>query len=256
VFSTHPSSDQRLQEVVGIAHDFKESSTDSTFVGRTEYLQRVDGMVYGESAANGLIRGRDFYHGDLGFAIRFPDNWKIINLPDRLIGASANGSGMLQIMVRPADPRISPQAFMEKNLGLPAVTNGQELTINGLKAYTGTAVINTDVGKRLSRMTVIYLQNMAFIMAGRTRDTGGLGHYDKFFMESIRSFRGLNNDERRVASSSNRIKIFRADETTSFDKLAASAPLDKFQEQQLRLINGLYPQGEIKPGELAKTVQN
>jgi len=256
VFSSHPSSDTRLQEVVGFAHDIKESSTESTFIGRTEYLQRVDGMIFGESNADGMIKGQDFYHGDLGFAMRFPKDWKIMNMPDRLIAASQNGTGMIQVMTGPADPRVTPRTFMEKNMGLQSITNGEELTINGLKAYTGTAVINTDVGKRLSRITVIYLNNSAFILAGRTRDANGLSRYDNAFRETARSFRPLTNAERQVASQSNRIKIFRADETTTFDGLATSSPIDKFPEQQLRLINGLYPDGELKSGELVKAVQN
>jgi predicted Zn-dependent protease len=254
VFSTHPSSDTRLQEVVGYAHAIKEESSESTFIGKTEYLQRIDGLVYGENSDQGLLKGRDFYHGDMGFAMRFPTGWTVQNLPNQLVAGTANGTAIL--MVQGADPRLSPKAFMEQRMGLGSVTNGQELTINGLNAYTGTAVINTDVGKRLSRITVIYLQNSAIILAGRTRDVNGLGIYNNAFMETVRSFRPLTNAERDVASRSNRIKIIRADEVTNFGSLVSASTLDKFAEQQLRLINGLYPAGEINSGELVKAVQN
>jgi len=255
VFSTHPDSDTRLKEVVGYAYGIKEASTESTFIGRTEYLQRIDGMIYGESADQGLIRGRDYYHGDMSFAMRFPLGWQMQNLSDRLIAFSANGTGSIQLLVRPADPRLSPKAFMEQHMGLQAVSNGQAMTINGLPAYTGTAVINTDVGKRLSRITVIYHQNMAFIMAGRTQDANGLGRYDKIFLDTGRTFRPLTNEERIVATQSKRIRLLRADETTSIDTLAATSSIEKFPEQQLRLINGLYPDGTISAGELVKTIE-
>jgi len=255
VFSTHPDSDTRLREVVGYAYAIKEESGESTFVGRTEYLQRIDGMIFGESADQGLIRGRDFYHGDMGFSMRFPQGWQIQNMPDRLIAYSANGTGSIQILVRPADPRLPPRAFMEQRMGLQSISNGQSMTINGLPAYTGTAVINTDVGRRLSRITVIYHQNMAFIMAGRTRDTNGLNRYDTAFLDTGRSFRPLTSEERQIASQSKRIKLIRADESTNINSLAATASLDKLPEQQLRLINGIYPDGEINNGQLVKTVE-
>lgn len=256
VFSTHPDSDTRLQEVVGPARKIKEASKEATFIGRTEYLQRIDGMVYGENTDQGLIKGRDFYHGDMGFAMRFPEGWTIQNLPDRLMAGSPNGTAMMQVLVQGADPRLDPKAYMEQRMGLASVTNGQALTINGLPAYTGTAVLNTDVGKRLTRITVIYLERSAFILMSRTRDPNGLGIYNNTFMEASRSFRPLTNSERDVATRSNRINVIRADETTSFGSLTAASSLDKFPEQQLRLINGLYPTGEIKSGELVKAVQN
>jgi len=256
LFSTHPDNDTRLQEVVGYARAIKEESTESTFIGKTEYLQRIDGMVFGENSDQGLIKGRDFYHGDMGFAMRFPEGWKIQNLPDRLMAGSANGTAMMMVQVQGADPRLTPKAYMEQRMGLGTVTNGQELVINGLPAYTGNAVINTDVGKRLSSITVIYLQNEAFIFAGRTRDANGLRIYNNSFLESVRSFRPLTNAERDIASRSNHIRVVRADETTSISTLTNATSLDKFPEQQLRLINGLYPTGEVNSGELVKAVQN
>ena len=36
--------------------------------------------------------------------------------------------------------------------------------------------------------------------------------------------------------------------------LARGAPLGRYAEQELRLINGVYPQGERSPGQLVKTV--
>ncbi len=254
VFSTHPDNDTRLQEVVGVANKIKDEAKQSTFVGRTEYLQRVDGMVYGENSDQGLIRGRDFYHGGMGFAMRFPEGWIIKNMPDRLVVGSPNGTAMMQILVQGADPRLTPKAYMEQHMGKGGIRNGQELTINGLAAYTGTAVIDTDVGKRLARMTVIYMGNAAFIHASWTSDPNGLGIYNNAFMETSKSFRPLAEAERNVATRSNRIKIVRADQSTNYKVLTAATTLDKFPEQQLRLINGMYPTGEIKSGELVKNV--
>lgn len=255
VFSTHPDSDTRLKEVVGYAHDIKEESTESTFIGRTEYLQRVDGLVFGESADNGLVRGRDFYHGNMGFALRFPEGWSIQNLPDRLIAGANGGLALVQVMVQPADPGLSPREFMAQRMGIDTNRNGQSLTINGLPAYTQTAVINTELGKRLARVSVLYLRNMAFIIAGRTRDANGLNRYDNAFLATIRSFRPLTNAEREVANQTQRLKLIRATGETAFDELARSSPLDKFPEQQLRLINAEYPNGDLEEGQLLKVIQ-
>jgi predicted Zn-dependent protease len=254
VFSTHPDSDTRLQEVVGYAYKL-EASSESTFIGRTEYLQRVDGMVYGEGADKGLLRGRDFYHGDMGFAVRFPERWPVQNLPDRLLASSAGSLAVIQLMVQGADPRLSPREYMAQRMGLDTNRNGEALTINGLPAYTQTTIIDTNVGKRLARIAVVYLGNVAYIFAGHTRDTSGLNRYDTDFLNTIRSFRPLTNAERTVANRTSRIKLIRAVSGTDFDQLASSSPLEKFPEEQLRLINAQYPRGDIDNGQLIKVIE-
>jgi predicted Zn-dependent protease len=254
VFSTHPDSDTRLQEVVGYAYEL-EASTESTFVGRTEYLQRVDGMVFGEGADKGILRGRDFYHGNMGFALRFPERWPVQNLPDRLISAAPGSLAVIQVMVQGADPRLSPREFMAQHMGLASNPNGESLNINGLPAYTQTAVIDTSMGKRLARIGVVYLGNVAYIFVGQTRDATGLNRYDNNFLNTIRSFRPLTNAERQVANRTSRIRLVRATAGTDFDQLAASSPLEKFPEEQLRLINAEYPRGDIDDGQLVKVIE-
>ena len=52
-----------------------------------------------------------------------------------------------------------------------------------------------------------------------------------------------------------RLRIVKAAEGTTIESLAAESAIKKYPEQQLRLFNKLYPDGEPKPGEYVKTVQ-
>ncbi len=45
--------------------------------GRARYLQAIDGMTFGESREQGVMRGRNFYHEPLGIALTAPQGWKI-----------------------------------------------------------------------------------------------------------------------------------------------------------------------------------
>ena len=164
---------------------------------------------------------------------------------------------MVQVMVQPADPRLTPKDYMNQRMGIDTNSrNGQSLTINGLPAYTTTAVLDTNYGKRLSRMSVVYLGNMAFVIAGYTRDVNGLNRYDNAILGTVRSFRPLSNQERQVANLTNRIKLVRAREGEDFDNLSSFSPLEKFPEEQLRLINAEYPSGDLENGQLFKVIQS
>ncbi len=252
LFSSHPDNDTRLKEVVASAEQFKTEQT--TFTGRTDYLRRIDGMTFGETTSNGIIKGRNFYHGGLNFALRFPQNWQIRNLPDRLLAIAPNQGAMIQLNAMPADPSQSPQQFMTGKLGLDSVNNGESLNVHGLQAYTGTAPIKSGNGQRLARVSVIYHDNTAFILAGISRNPRSLGGYDSAFLDTTRSFRPLTGEEREVARRNKHLRLIRAGGQTNYQELAGRAPVDKFAEDQLRLLNGDYPRGEVRAGELLKTV--
>jgi predicted Zn-dependent protease len=239
------------QEVVASAEAAKTAKT--TFIGRTDYLRRIDGLVFGKDTRNGIIKGRDFYHGGMDFAVRFPQHWQIHNLPDRVVAMAPANDAMLQLSTLPADPRQTPQQFMAGKLGLKSVSRGQAMTLHGLPAYTATGMVNTSNGQSLARITVIYHQQRAFILAGMTRG-GSLGGYDSAFLQTAHSFRPLTSAEQAYALRTNHVELVQANAGTSFKELAAQAPLEKFPEDQIRLLNAMYPQGKIRPGELIKTV--
>ena len=50
-------------------------------IGRADYLARIDGLIYGEDPGQGLVRGRQFVHPDLGFAFAAPQGFELQNTP-------------------------------------------------------------------------------------------------------------------------------------------------------------------------------
>ncbi len=66
--------------------------------------------------------------------------------------------------------------------------------------------------------------------------------------------RQLKNTERKLAKPKN-IKVIRAKSGDTFASLARRSDLANHAEEQLRLLNGMYPDGEPTPGQLVKIVQ-
>ncbi|HXT20523.1 MAG TPA: hypothetical protein VN923_07230, partial [Thermoanaerobaculia bacterium] len=52
------------------------------------YLEKLDGLVIGKSAAQGVFDGQRFVHPELQFVMDFPAEWKTQNSRDA-VGASA-----------------------------------------------------------------------------------------------------------------------------------------------------------------------
>jgi len=251
LFSTHPDHDTRLQEIVAYASKYQSQTESRT--GEEEYLNQIDGLIFGDSPQQGITRGNNFYHESLGISITFPKKWNVTNLPDKLVINAPLGAATQQILLDDINKKISPREFMIQRLGLDNLTNDQPLTINGLEAHTGIATINTGNGKRSARFTVIYFNNQAYILVGVSKDPGGLSHYDAAFMETARSFHQLTEDERLLAQPL-RLKIVESTDETTFKSLAEQSPLEQYQEEKLRLLNGLYPQGKANSKPLLKVI--
>lgn len=253
LFSTHPDSDTRLQEVIAGADDVTRPA--QPFVGRSEYLQRTNGLVYGENNSQGIVRGRDFYHGQMGFALRFPGGWLVRNLPDKVIAGAPGGGAILQLSLARAGAGQGPRDVLLQGLGVQKLGNEQALKVHGLPAHTGTTSVNTDQGARPARFTAVLLGRNVFVIAGISRNPGDFARFDPAFRAAGESFRALTAAERELAGDSLRITTLKAGDGTTFPALARQSGIGTLAEEQIRLINGRFPRGEIRPGEIVKTLQ-
>ena len=255
LFATHPDNDTRLQEVVGKARKLTAAGTPrDPGPGRERYLHAIDGMTYGPSAREGVLRGNRFYHRDLQIAIQFPVAWRIENLPDRLVATPPQNDARLHVMLEDLNRRMPARAFMVERLGLKDLRAGAPIEAGPLPGYTALAWSNSQYGRRLTRFTVIYHRDRAYVFAAARKDERERHRYRTEFLDTALSLRPLTEAERGLAEV-RRLRIRSAPAGQSFSDLAASSPLGQYPEEQLRLLNGRYPSGDPSPGELIKIVE-
>lgn len=255
VFSTHPDNDQRLQEVVGTAQILSETTASANYVGHEEYMSFMDKLIYGDSPREGILRGRRFFHKELGFSMSFPKQWNVSNKSTRILLTALGGDAFIQISAEDINKKLSPRNFIIQRMGLNNLSNESSLNINGLEAYTGISVINSGQGgSQPTRFTVIYFKQRAYIIAGRSRVANALDKYDQAILDTAKSFHELTKNEEALAKPL-RLKVVQADDETRFSDLAKQSPLENQAESQLRLLNAKYPDGEPKEGTLLKVIE-
>ena len=91
-FATHPRTLDRVQRT---ADEAKASTNGGGRAGREEYLARIDGLIYGEDPRQGLVRGRQFVHPDLGFAFEAPPGFGLQNTPQAVLARDRAGRLMI-----------------------------------------------------------------------------------------------------------------------------------------------------------------
>jgi predicted Zn-dependent protease len=239
LFATHPENDERLQQAITEAALLRNEDAPPR---EDDFLQRSEGLVFGESAHEGVMREGSFYHAELGIALRLPPDWRGINRSDSLAMISPRGEARLE-MRTPGKPRGSVAEFLRNAAGASEV---EAFQANGLDAAWAK------VGGRFA--AVVFHADRAYLFAGQARDRAVPEAHEQAMLATVKSFHPLTAEERERAQAL-RIRLITATDTTRFAELAKSSPLGRNAEGYLRLMNGMYPAGEPTPGQRVKTVE-
>jgi len=245
IFASHPSNDKRLQEVI-------DSVSISLLKGKSKkkdiYLSKIDGMVFGDSEQSGIRRGNEFYHGPLNFYISSPETWEIINTPNQLIFSSPYSQAVLQMTLEDLNFKETPKDYLRRFVS--NTFEEEELKINSLNGYT--AIIKRS--GRLSRIAVIFKGDKVYRFIGSLEDReSDINQYDSRFLRIINSFRELTKEEQDL-SKPLRIKTYLVKNGDSYESLAKDSSININAEDQLRLMNGDYPDKKLKIGRMIKIV--
>jgi predicted Zn-dependent protease len=252
LFSTHPDNDARFREVVSAAKKYKTGST--TRIGRDSFLLRLDGMTFGSSAREGIVRNNHFYHRDLDFTLAFPRDWIIDNQAQKIIATPKTNDGLMQMSITDLDRQTTPQQFMTQNMQLKNMRQGEAFTSHKLEGYSVVADGNTPFGTRRVRYAVIQRGDSAYIFAGTAKNPRNTGKYDDAILSTAKSLRPLTAAEKKLAEG-RKLDIIHTKSGTTYSGLAGQSPIPDYPEEQLRLLNDQYPQGEPRTGQLLKIVR-
>ena len=250
-FSTHPGNDTRLEEVIRAANKFKTAATREA--NREGFLNYMDGVALGPSEKDGVLRDNKFYHNDLDLFIEFPQGWKVDNLPDRLLAQSKGRDAQLQITVTDLNKRQTPKEYLTEQFK-GKISNGENVQTASFKGYTGLTTLNTQGGKLPSRVAAIFHGKRIYQILVAGKDQNALNSNDSAALNTIKSLRKLKRSEVKLAKPKH-IKLVRVKAGDTFVSLAKKSDLSNHPVEQLRLLNGMYPDGEPKPGQLIKIVQ-
>lgn len=252
LFSTHPDNDARFQEVVNAAQRFKTGTTSR--VNRESFLRTLDGLTFGDSAREGIIRDNHFYHKPLDFTLTFPKGWRIENHTEKILAISENNDGLIQMSIAELNKRITPEQFMEQRMQLKNLRQGKTFVNGELEGYTAIADSNTTFGTRAVRYVIIYRDTSAYIFAAAAKNKNQSRRYDDDILATARSFRSLTSADAPYANEK-KIAVIRAPGGASYASLAAESPISDYPEMQLRLLNDAYPEGEPAASQLIKIVR-
>ncbi|MDJ0956999.1 MAG: M48 family metalloprotease [Arenicellales bacterium] len=243
LFSTHPDHDRRLQEVIAAAEKFKNPQAKHT--NPESFLKLLDNLTFGHSENQGVVRGNRFYHKDLDFTIEFPQGWRIENQPDRLLAVSADNNAMFMVQIDNQKQSETPSAYLRRNFN-----NVRQVQSIDNDSSTGLVEGSHPFGSGTIRVAAAFHHDKVYVLHAAAR----YRLPDPQFIDSVKSIRSLDTRERELAEALH-LRLIRARDGDTFASLANQSNLASYAEEQLRLLNGMYPDGEPSPGQLVKIVE-
>ena len=252
LFASHPSTDERVARAAAEARRKRAAHAGLTY-GRETYLDRVDGLVYGDSPEQGFVRGRTFSHPKLRFTFTAPSGFELVNRPSDVVGQDKDG-GAFVFDQAPKPKARDPLDYLRGEWAPRARLGGVErIEVNGMPGATARTRAQTNRGAREVRLVAISLASGTIYRFLFLMPPARLKDLTDDFQRTTYSFRRLAEAE-AAGLRPYRLRIFQAGRRDSAESMARFMVLKDHPVERFRLLNGLPAGSELRPGDKVKVV--
>ncbi|MBM3487476.1 MAG: hypothetical protein FJX67_12740 [Alphaproteobacteria bacterium] len=254
LFATHPRTADRVKRAIEASQSYRVAQPT---VARETYLQKINGMLYGDDPEQGVIRGQAFIHPKLDVRFEAPAGFKIVNGASQVSARNQQGA-VLRFDMGRADARMAMDRYVADIWAQGRQIAGlQAITVNGFPAATASTTIASE-----NRQITVWLMAI---------DGPGELLYRFMFMapaeiaaqqmpqfhHTMQSFRTLTNEERRFATGALKLSVVQARSGDTTQSLAGRmATAEQFRLDQFSMLNGFAPNRPIRAGSLFKLIVN
>ena len=250
--STHPDPASRVRRAQTSAARYPGGGRTN----RNEFLNAIDGTLYGDDPRQGVVEGLNFRHPDLRLAFTVPQGFAMQNGTDAV--SIAGQSGQAQFAMARYDGNLDAYV-REVFRSLTQGQNGQQAqlpafdvrrtTVNGIPAAFATTRANTQQGAvdvtvfayEFARDRAYHF--VALTQAGQTRLFDGM----------FGSVRRLTPGE-AASIRPRRLSIVQVRRGDTVQSLASRMAYDSNQLERFLVLNGLSANAALNPGDRVKII--
>jgi predicted Zn-dependent protease len=252
--STHPLTPRRISEV----KEMLLPTDQQLAVNHGSYVNRVNGLVYGNNPRQGYVEQNAFYHPDMRFMFKIPSNWKVQNTPQRVILGPADGKAAIILSAQKSGQNLD--AFSQGMLSKvenSTILNRRFTRINALQAYDTlfnmVSSSQTQTQQRIGgRLTCIRKGDMIYSFTSLAPESIFSG-YNKAFAYTIGSFRQLSSP-RHLKRQPMRVRLRRAPRAETLKSYLQRNRISEKLWPDIQLINMLDLNSTLKPNQLIKLI--
>lgn len=245
--STHPDPASRVRNAQALA-------TRAGAGGKRNaeaFLASVDGVLYGDDPAQGVVEGNEFLHPDLRLRFVVPNGYGMQNGTSAVTVSGNGGQGQFSTGPYNGDMNAYVSAVFKGVAGNASISPSslQRTTVNGIPAYYATARANTQSGQvDVTVFAYEFSRTSAFHFVTLTK-AGGASVFNSMF----NSVRRLSAAE-AAAIKPRRIDVVTVGRADTVATLARRMAYSNYQADRFQVLNRLTASSRLTPGQKVKLV--
>jgi len=251
MLGSHPAHQKRLHELVRQSQHLAPKQLNEPL---RDFHEMLEGLRFGDDSATGVVKDGVYYHGALRLSIAFPKKWDIRATPTVVFARSDKDAARMSAR-RTALPteEQTPQQYLTDTLKRDDLEDGEVIQVGAYSGYMASIKV-TDEKKALRKIAVLYKDGGVYVFNGEIDKPGSPEQFAKDFADMVMSTRAMTADDLRLINKQ-RLHLVMANPGDTYAKLSRTVPIRQNAEQLLRVINGHYPNGEPRAGDLIKLVR-
>ena len=248
-FATHPRTAERVSRAIknaGAVH------VNNPIVAREIYQKKIDGMIYGDDPAQGIILGQRFIHPELGFQFTVPKGFVLQNSPSAVIARGANGAG-IKFDQDKRDTRSNLTNYIRRVWAPKSrLTHLGSFLVYGLPAATAV-VEGVQNGQADARLVAIAfdpatIYRFLFIIPARNAS-----YIDQEYRRTALSFRRISQTE-AAKIKPKRLRIYAVRQGDTAYTIGNRFPFPSHRLDRFLVLNGLRQGAALRAGDRVKIV--
>ena len=246
--STHPDPASRVRNAQSLA---SRAGGSGGTRNADAFLASVDGVLYGDDPAQGVVEGQEFLHPDLRLKFAVPNGYGMQNGADAVSISGNGGQAQFTTGAYNGDMNAYIAAAFKAVAGNTAISPGaiQRTTVGGIPASYSTARVNSQSGQvDVTVFAYEFSRSSAFHFVTLTKAGGG-----SVFTPMFNSVRRLSAAE-AAAIKPRRIDVVTVGRGDTVATLARRMAYSNYQSERFQVLNRLTTTSRLTPGQKVKIV--
>ena len=147
----------------------------------------------------------------------------------------------------------TPENYIKETLGRDDVASGEMLELGTYRGYLGE-VVNSNPNLSARFMAVIFKDRDVFVFDAKQLGNGDPEDFKELFLSILLSIKSMSGEDSRLINQQ-RLELAFAQPGDTFEQLAKYSPLTSNAAETLRVINGFFPNGQPRAGDILKIVK-
>jgi predicted Zn-dependent protease len=249
--SSHPDPSERANTIPEMAEQWREKGYEQNIEDTDEYMNMIDGLIYGNNPREGFTENGNFYHPDLEFKFSYPSSWELINQTTQvaMVSEKEDAIMILQIDGEASSPEESVANFVTQE-GF-SVENRGATQNNSLQGYEAIAGAQGEDGTEYGFYvySVSYGDEIYRFVTYTLADN--FANYQSTFEETSNSFASLT-DQRILNVQPMRLETIKTDRSGDISSFLTDNLPEEVSAEDIAIVNQVEMDETIEAGNWIK----